>query len=78
MCSSCVAVPGIARAWMIAAPTERFGMTLFNKKISRRTIVQAVLALPALSLFRKMPEPVADPDEIVEVNGWILKRRDLA
>ena len=48
----------------------------FFKKISRRTIVQALIAVPALSLFRKLPE--ANPDEIVEINGWILKRSDLA
>jgi hypothetical protein len=50
--------------------------------------VQALIALPALSLFRKLPEADAgpsridpslvDPNEIVEVNGWILKRSDLA
>ena len=59
-------------------------MSFFIKKISRRTIVQALIALPALSLFRKLPDadasihPPADPNEIVEVNGWILKRSDLA
>ena len=58
----------------------------FFKKTSRRTIVQALIALPALSLFRKLPDANAsdsdpsdaDPNEIVEVNGWILKRSDLA
>ena len=58
----------------------------FFKKMSRRTLVQALIALPALSLFRKLPEAdgarahpsQADPNEIVEVNGWILKRSDLA
>jgi len=58
----------------------------FFKKMSRRTLVQALIALPALSLFRKLPEADAanagpardDPNEIVEVNGWILKRSDLA
>ncbi|PBB25352.1 hypothetical protein CK228_16200 [Mesorhizobium sp. WSM4312] len=63
----------------------------FFKKMSRRTLVQALIALPALSLFRKLPEAdaaragpsradpsPADPNEIVEVNGWILKRSDLA
>lgn len=48
----------------------------FFKKISRRTVVTALIAMPALSLFRKLPE--ANPDEIVEINGWILKRSDLA
>lgn len=54
-------------------------MTLFNKKISRRTVMQALLSLPALSLFaRTQQETAHDPNEIVEVNGWILKRSDLA
>ena len=58
----------------------------FFKKMSRRTLVRALIALPALSLFRKLPvadaadtgPSRADPNEIVEVNGWILKRSDLA
>jgi hypothetical protein len=29
------------------------------------------------SFFRNQPA-VVDPDEIVEVNGWILRRSDLA
>lgn len=63
-------------------------MSFFIKKMSRRTLVRALIALPALSLFRKLPEASAgpsrldpsraDPNEIVEVNGWILKRSDLA
>ncbi|MBB6410000.1 hypothetical protein [Mesorhizobium sangaii] len=66
-------------------------MSFFIKRISRRTIVQALIALPALSLFRTLPnaDPAhadphragptpANPNEIVEVNGWILKRSDLA
>jgi len=54
----------------------------FFKKMSRRAIVQALVALPALSLFRTQSAvadpPSADPNEIVEVNGWILKRSDVA
>ncbi|ESY93475.1 hypothetical protein [Mesorhizobium sp. LNHC229A00] len=66
-------------------------MSFFLKKMPRRMIVQALIALPALSLFRKLPEADAayggpsrvepsraDPNEIVEINGWILKRSDLA
>lgn len=53
-------------------------MALFQTKISRRALLQALLALPVLSLFRKTPPENGDPDEIVEVDGWILKRRDLA
>ena len=52
-------------------------MTVLLKKMSRRSIVQALMALPALSLFRNQTA-VVDPDEIVEVNGWILRRSDLA
>ena len=67
-------------AW-IEAPIERRAMTfftgnIFTRKIPRRMIVQALIALPALSLFRN--QPVVDPDEVVEINGWILKRSDLA
>lgn len=62
----------------------------FFKEMSRRTIMQALIAMPALSLFRKSPDAdavhpgasrvdaLADPNEIVEANGWILKRSDLA
>jgi hypothetical protein len=49
--------------------------------MSRRAIVQALIALPALSLFRNRPAPPPDEidsDEIVEINGWILRRSDLA
>ena len=31
-------------------------MSFFIKKMPRRMIVQALIALPALSLFRKLPE----------------------
>lgn len=62
------------------------------KKMSRRAIVQALLALPAMSLLRSRPavansdEIAPDEiapgaiarDEIIEVNGWILRRSDLA
>ncbi len=63
-------------AW-IEAPIERRIMSNFMKRMSRRAIVQALIALPALSLFRNRPV-VAEPDEIVEINGWILRRSDLA
>lgn len=69
-----------SHAW-IEAPIERRIMSFFTKKISRRTVMQALVALPSLSLFRGLPEDTstnADPDAIVEVNGWILKRSDLA
>lgn len=55
-------------------------MSHFIKKMSRRAILQALIALPALSLFRNRPagSDEIDPDEIIEVNGWILRRSDLA
>ncbi|WP_189434497.1 MULTISPECIES: hypothetical protein [unclassified Mesorhizobium] len=57
-------------------------MSHFIKKMSRRAILQALIALPAMSLFRNRPAVPApdeiDPDEIIEVNGWILRRSDLA
>lgn len=57
-------------------------MSYFIKRMSRRVMLQALIALPALSLFRNqsaVPEPNGfDPDEIMEVNGWILRRSDLA
>lgn len=57
-------------------------MSRFIRKMSRRAIVQALIALPALSLFRNQPSPAnpdeIDRDEIVEINGWILRRSDLA
>ncbi|WP_181171860.1 MULTISPECIES: hypothetical protein [unclassified Mesorhizobium] len=56
-------------------------MSFLIKKISRRMIMQTLIAVPALSLFRKLPDAgssEAAPDEIVEINGWILKRSDLA
>ncbi|WJI88548.1 hypothetical protein [Mesorhizobium sp. C372A] len=31
-------------------------MSFFIRKISRRTIVQALIAMPALQLFRKQPD----------------------
>jgi hypothetical protein len=56
-------------------------MSFFTRKMSRRRLVQTLIGLPALSLFRKLPDsgaPDTDPNEIVEINGWILKRSDLA
>ena len=45
-------------------------------RLSRRTLVQALLALPTVALARRLPAP--DPDEIVELDGWILRWEDLA
>lgn len=44
---------------------------------SRRSILKALFfALPAIALF-KYVRPT-EHDDIVEVDGWILKRSDLA
>ena len=51
-------------------------MTILIKTVSRRAIVRSLAMLPALPLLRGLPD--SDPDEIVEVDGWILKRSDLA
>jgi hypothetical protein len=69
-------VPFRERHACIEAPIERRAMSFFIRKMSRRAIVRALIVLPALSLFRN--QPVVDPGEIVEVNGWILRRSDLA
>ena len=53
-------------------------MSFVKKAISRRTLVRALFALPGLALLRGLPAPGAENlDEIVEVDGWILKRSDL-
>ena len=51
-------------------------MSFVKKAISRRTLVRALFALPGLALLRAMPGP-ENLEEIVEVDGWILKRGDL-
>jgi hypothetical protein len=47
---------------------------------TRRTILQALLSIPAFALFiaHKTPTREQPADEFVEVNGWILKRSELA
>jgi len=50
----------------------------FISRISRRSFVQTLLALPAFGLFKTFPAPTDASDEIVEVKGWIVKRSDLA
>ncbi|WP_165816082.1 hypothetical protein [Kumtagia ephedrae] len=51
-----------------------------SPKVKRRTVLQVLLSIPALALFREHAVPAAEPpaDEFVEINGWILKRSDLA
>lgn len=47
------------------------------KSIPRRSFLYTLLALPAVPVLLRNA-PAADPDEIVEVDGWILKRSDLS
>jgi hypothetical protein len=44
--------------------------------LSRRRLIQALLATTAIPLLVSLPKDV-DPNAIVEVGGWILKRGDL-
>ncbi|MEQ1956369.1 hypothetical protein [Mesorhizobium sp. CN2-181] len=47
---------------------------------TRRTILQALLSVPAFALFAAHATPSREQpaDGLVEVNGWILKRSELA
>ena len=49
-------------------------------RATRRTILQALLSIPAFALFTAHAAPSKEKaaDELVEVNGWILKRSELA
>ncbi|MDQ6435430.1 hypothetical protein RB623_15330 [Mesorhizobium sp. LHD-90] len=49
-------------------------------RATRRTILQALLSIPAFALFaaHAAPSRKQPADELVEVNGWILKRSELA
>lgn len=56
---------------------------LIKTRATRRTILQALLSLPALALFSAHTADLADPGKpqaegFVEVNGWILKRSEVA
>jgi len=44
--------------------------------LSRRRLLAAMLAIPAVALVFRLVRPSAHP-ELVEVDGWILKRSDL-
>jgi hypothetical protein len=45
-------------------------------KLKRRTFLAALLALPAIAVLFRVIRPTAS-DDIVEVDGWILKRSDI-
>jgi hypothetical protein len=48
-----------------------------DSKLKRRTILAVLLALPAFALLHRVIRPTASAD-IVEIDGWILKRSDVA
>ena len=54
--------------------------TKIAPRATRRTILQALLSIPAFVLFAAHAAPSREQpaDELVEVNGWILKRSELA
>lgn len=51
-------------------------MRQHDSKLKRRTFLAALLALPAVAFLHRIIRPTASAD-IVEVDGWILKRNDL-
>ncbi|MCO6051488.1 hypothetical protein NGM99_17015 [Mesorhizobium sp. RP14(2022)] len=50
---------------------------LLTRVLRRRTLMKALLVLPAFSILRNLVPPT-QTDETVEIDGWILKRSDLA
>ncbi|MGO4833259.1 hypothetical protein AB4144_13380 [Rhizobiaceae sp. 2RAB30] len=52
------------------------------RDLGRRSLLKALLAIPLAFAFRaSQPVQLADeakPDDIVEINGWILLRSDLS
>lgn len=50
--------------------------------LGRRSLLRALLAIPLAFAFRGsqpvQPADDAKPDDIVEINGWILLRSDLS
>lgn len=56
---------------------------LIKPRATRRTILQAFLTLPAFALFNAHTADLPTPEKpeaqgFVEINGWILKRSDVA
>lgn len=47
-----------------------------NSTVRRRGFLAALLAIPALALLHRVIKPTVSHD-IVEVDGWILKRDDV-
>lgn len=51
-------------------------MTQHDSRLKRRTFLAALLALPAVAFLHRIIRPTGSAD-IVEVDGWILKRDDV-
>lgn len=53
---------------------------LTPEALRRRTVLQALLAIPAFALFshETADVPVQRADGYVVVNGWVLKRSEVA
>jgi hypothetical protein len=51
-------------------------MRQHDSRLKRRTFLAALLALPAVALLHRIVRPTGSAD-IVEVDGWILKRDDV-
>lgn len=78
---------GLARAGSAGRTGEGLGVCMTekirNRGIGRRNVVHVFLALPFLFALRGGRPSMSQaregsPDDIVEVNGWILRRSDLS
>lgn len=58
----------------------KFTLIPLTGPASRRSVLQAMLAVPAFALFQFETTPPAPSkaDGFVEIDGWILKRSDVA
>jgi hypothetical protein len=48
-------------------------------RTTKRRVLQLLLSLPVLSVLSRHAVATAEakPDDLIEVGGWILKRRDV-
>lgn len=60
-------------AYATAVGVDSSGILML--KMSRRAILRVLPAFLAMRLVK--PEPHAASGEVVEINGWILRRSDL-
>jgi hypothetical protein len=60
--------------------TPKFTLIPLTGPASRRGVLQAMLAVPAFALFQfETTQPAPSKAEgVVEIDGWILKRSDVA